>query len=76
MVDSDAGSDSDDLKSRMDAVSNSDYVEQSKPSKRGPGVNDSQSSFDPQEFIFQKKQSLDHFFITVYEQLSQAPYSL
>jgi hypothetical protein len=61
----------------MDAVSNSDYAEQSKPSKRGPaGLNDSQSSFDPQEFIFQKKQSLDHFFTTVYEQLSQAPYSL
>ncbi len=49
MVDSDAGSESEDLKSRMDAVSNSDYVEQS---KRAAGINDSRSSFDPQEFIF------------------------
>ena len=30
-------------------------------------LNKSKSSFDPQEFLFEKKQSLDHFFITVYD---------
>lgn len=55
----------------MNAISNSDFNEESK------NLNDlSKSSFDPQEFLFAKKQSLDNFFITVYEQFSLAPYSL
>ena len=33
-------------------------------------------SFDPQEFLFEKKQSLDHFFFNVYDQFSKPPYSL
>lgn len=37
---------------------------------------ESLESFDPQEFLHEKKQSLDHFFFNVYEQLSKAPYSM
>lgn len=50
------------LEERMNAVSNSDL--------------NSQSSFDAQEFVFQKRQSLDRFFIGVYEKFSQPPFSL
>jgi len=39
-------------------------------------INESDSSFDPQEFLFEKKRSLEHFFISVYEQLSHSPYSM
>lgn len=75
VVDSDdsnmVNSSSDDLRERMNAISNSDFDENSR------NLNDvSKSSFDPQEFLFEKKQSLDNFFITVYEQFSQTPYSL
>lgn len=53
---------SDDLRERMNAISNSDFEDEN-----SKNMNESKSSFDPQEFLFEKKQSLDHFFITVYE---------
>jgi hypothetical protein len=59
----------DDLKERMHAVSNS--VQSGMPDRLN-----SVSSFDAQEFLFQKRQSLDRFFINVYEKFSVPPYSL
>ena len=61
-----------DLKERMHAISNSNsLLDDSKADQRM-----SESSFDAQEFLFQKRQSLDHFFISVYEKFSLPPYSM
>ena len=59
------------MNSGSDLASDNDSVRQQQN-----GVNDSRSSFDPQEFLFEKKRSLEQFFASVYEQLSLAPYSL
>ena len=64
VLDSDESIDSNKMSSPSQSIrqSISDYEEDSKGN-----LNKSKSSFDPQEFLFEKKQSLDHFFITVYD---------
>mmetsp|Transcript_3440 Transcript_3440/g.5844 ORF Transcript_3440/g.5844 Transcript_3440/m.5844 type:complete len:157 (-) Transcript_3440:12-482(-) len=47
------------------------------PRQEGEGVlSNSVVSFDPEQFLTQRKQQLNRFFQPVYEQLSQFPYSL
>lgn len=38
--------------------------------------NNAVADFDPEEYLFEKKNSLDHFFMKVFEELSIQPYSL
>ena len=35
-----------------------------------------EEGIDPEEYLFEKKNSLDHFFMKVYEELSAQPYAL
>lgn len=71
-VNSYSGSDVDSLQNKLRSISKDDF----KNSDRQRPNDNSVSDIDPQEYLFEKKQSLDHFFYSVYEQLSKAPFAM
>lgn len=78
MVDSESDFDSKASPPHSAKENESDSSGQNSNNKHGNsfGSSNQSSSIDPQEFLFEKKQSLDHFFYNVYEELGKAPYSM